>query len=156
MLAITHEIIKQGLYDRDFLVDYTNAAELVDLDPASNDYGMFIRTNKPVEEGCFDAQNKLWWDRKTNGPVDVRCEGCDPYLLGEYELEGRHGQDRVPDAQGAGRGVHVGMGVGYYRNTGRDDQAPGPRDGRHRAGSEDRVAHPVDRRVGQGTRLGHR
>ena len=89
LLAITHEIINQGLYDRDFLVDYTNSAELVDLDPASNDYGMFIRTDKPVEEGCFDAQNKLWWDRKTNGPVDVRCEGCDPYLLGSYEIDGR-------------------------------------------------------------------
>ena len=50
---------------------------------------MFIRTDKPVEEGCFDAQNKLWWDRKTNGPVDVRCEGCDPYLLGSYEIDGR-------------------------------------------------------------------
>ena len=89
LLAITHEIINQGLYDRDFLVDYTNSAELVNLDPASNDFGMFIRTDKPVEEGCFDAQNKLWWDRKTNGPVDVRCEGCDPYLLGSYEIDGR-------------------------------------------------------------------
>jgi len=89
LLAITHEIIAQGLYDRDFLVDYTNAAELVDLDPESGDYGMFIRTDRPVEEGCFDAQNKLWWDRKTNAPVDVRCEGCDPYLLGSYEVDGR-------------------------------------------------------------------
>ena len=89
LLAITHEIIKQGLYDREFMVDYTNAAELVNLDSASDDYGMFIRTNKPVEEGCFDPQNKLWWDRKTNGPVDVRCEGCDPYLLGSYELDGK-------------------------------------------------------------------
>ena len=89
LLAITHEIIKQGLYDREFLVDYTNAAELVNLDSASDDFGMFIRTDKPVEEGCFDAQNKLWWDRKTNGPVDVRCEGCDPYLLGSYAIDGR-------------------------------------------------------------------
>ena len=89
MLAITHEIIAQGLYDREFLVDYTNSAELVNLDAASDDYGMFIRTDKPAEEGCFDAQNKLWWDRKTNGPVDVRCEGCDPYLLGSYEVDGK-------------------------------------------------------------------
>jgi anaerobic selenocysteine-containing dehydrogenase len=89
LLAITHEIIKQGLYDREFLVDYTNAAELVDLDPDSSDYGMFVRTDKPVEEGCFDAQNKLWWDRKTNGPVDVRCGGCDPFLLGSYSLDGK-------------------------------------------------------------------
>ena len=89
MLAITHEIIAQGLYDRDFLVDYTNSAELVNLDESSDDYGMFIRTNAAVEEGCFDPQNKLWWDRKTNGPVDVRCEGCDPYLLGSYEVDGK-------------------------------------------------------------------
>ena len=89
LLAITHEIIKQGLYDRDFLVDYTNAAELVNLDTASNDFGMFLRTDRPVEEGCFDPQNKVWWDRKTNGPVDVRCGGCDPYLLGSYEVDGR-------------------------------------------------------------------
>ncbi len=89
MLAITHEIISQGLYDREFLVDYTNAAELVNLDTAADDYGMFIRTNRPVEEGCFDAQNKLWWDRKTNGPVDVRCESCDPFLLGSYEVDGK-------------------------------------------------------------------
>ena len=88
-LAIIHELIKQGLYDRDFLVNYTNSAELINLDESSDDYGMFIRTNKEVEEGCFDAQNKLWWDRKTNGPVDVRCEKCDPFLLGTYEIDGK-------------------------------------------------------------------
>jgi anaerobic selenocysteine-containing dehydrogenase len=88
-LAIIHELISQGLYDREFLVNYTNAAELINLDESSDDYGMFIRTNKPVEEGCFDAQNKLWWDRKTNAAVDVRAEGADPYLLGEYDIEGK-------------------------------------------------------------------
>ena len=31
LLAIIHEIIKLGLYDRDFLVNYTNSAELVDM-----------------------------------------------------------------------------------------------------------------------------
>jgi anaerobic selenocysteine-containing dehydrogenase len=89
LLAITHEILEQGLYDRDFLVHYTNAAELVNLDKSADDYGMFLRTDRPVEEGCFDPQNKLWWDRKTNRPVDVRCEGSDPYLLGSYEIDGR-------------------------------------------------------------------
>ena len=81
-LAIIHELIKQGLYDRDFLVNYTNAAELINLDTGSDDYGMFIRTSTPVEEGCFDPQNKLWWDRRTDGPVEVRCEGCEPFAAG--------------------------------------------------------------------------
>jgi len=88
-LAIIHELIAQGLYDREFLINYTNAAELIDLDEASDDYGMFIRTDRPVEDGCFDPQNKLWWDRVTNRPVDVRSEGADPFLLGEYEIDGK-------------------------------------------------------------------
>jgi anaerobic selenocysteine-containing dehydrogenase len=50
---------------------------------------MFIRTNDPGEEGCFDPQNKLWWDRKTNQAVNVREEGADPYLLGKYEVNGK-------------------------------------------------------------------
>ncbi|MCW9024789.1 MAG: molybdopterin oxidoreductase family protein [Gammaproteobacteria bacterium] len=91
-LAITHELIKQGLYDRDFLVQYTNAAELVNLDEASDDYGMFVRLKDvEVEEGCYDPQNKLWWDRKTDKPVNTLTENADPYLLGEFQLE-----DKVP------------------------------------------------------------
>ena len=87
-LAITHELIKQGLYDRDFLVQYTNAAELVNLNEASNDYGMFVRKKDiEVEEGCYDPQNKLWWDRKTDSPVNTLTENADPFLLGEFELE---------------------------------------------------------------------
>ncbi len=88
-LAIIHELIAQGLYDREFLINYTNAAELINLDEASDDYGMFVRTDRPVEDGCFDPQNKLWWDRITNRPVDVRTEGADPFLLGEYEIDGK-------------------------------------------------------------------
>ncbi|PWB53217.1 MAG: formate dehydrogenase, partial [Nitrosomonadales bacterium] len=41
LLALNHEIIRQGLYDRDFLVQYSNAAELVNLNEASSEYGMF-------------------------------------------------------------------------------------------------------------------
>ena len=88
-LAIIHELIAQGLYDREFLINYTNAAELINLDEASDDYGMFIRSDRPAEDGCFDPQNKLWWDRITNRPVDVRSEGADPFLLGEYEIDGK-------------------------------------------------------------------
>ncbi len=86
LLAIIHEIIAQGLYDRDFLVRYTNAGQLVNLDEQSDEFGMFLRTEVPEEEGCFDPQNKLWWDRAANRPVITHTEGCDPYLLGEFKL----------------------------------------------------------------------
>ncbi len=86
LLALTHEIIQQGLYDRDFLVRYTNAAQLVNMSEADNEYGMFVRSEVPPEEGCFDPQNKLWWDRITNKPTHTHAEGADPFLLGEFTL----------------------------------------------------------------------
>ncbi len=87
-LAIIHELINQGLYDRDFLVQYTNAAELVNLDEASDDFGMFVRIKEmEVEEGCYDPQNKLWWDRLSDSPVNTLTEKADPFLLGEFSLE---------------------------------------------------------------------
>jgi anaerobic selenocysteine-containing dehydrogenase len=86
LLALVHEIIKQGLYDRDFLVKYSNAAELVNQDPRSPEYGMFVRFEVPPEEGCFDPQNKLWWDREMDRPVSTMTLGVDPRLLGEFTL----------------------------------------------------------------------
>jgi len=86
LLALIHEIIQQGLYDRDFLVRYSNAAELVNLDEASTEYGMFVRFEIPPEEGCFEPQNKLWWDRELDKPISTHTEGADPYLLGSFTL----------------------------------------------------------------------
>ncbi len=86
-LSIINEIIKQGLFDRDFLINNTNSAELVNMDEASSEHGMFVRFEVPKEEGCFDAQNKLWWDRELNTPISMHTEGSDPYLLGEFTLD---------------------------------------------------------------------
>jgi anaerobic selenocysteine-containing dehydrogenase len=86
LLALVHELIELGLYDREFLVRYTNAGQLVNLDEASDEFGMFVRTEVPEEEGCFDPQNKLWWDRHANKPVVTHSEGTDPFLLGRFEL----------------------------------------------------------------------
>lgn len=89
ILAFIHELIKNGLYDRDFLVQYTNAAELVDVAEGSDTEGLFIRQDIEVEEGCFDPQNKLWWDRHSNQAVPVRTEESDPFMLGEFDLNGK-------------------------------------------------------------------
>jgi len=86
-LAIINEIIKQGLFDRDFLINYTNSAELVNMDEKSSEHGMFVRFEVPKEEGCFDAQNKLWWDRDLEKPISMHTEGSDPYLFGEFKLD---------------------------------------------------------------------
>ena len=87
MLALCHELIKTGLYDREFLQQYSNAAELVNMDPESSEYGMFVRFEIPPEEGCFDPQNKLWWDRELNKPISTQTPGADPRLMGEFKLD---------------------------------------------------------------------
>ncbi len=86
-LALINEIIKQGLYDRDFLVNYSNSAELVNMDPDSSEYGMLVRFEVPPEEGCFDPQNKLWWDRELDKPISTHTPGADPYFLGDFKLD---------------------------------------------------------------------
>ena len=87
LLALINEIITQGLYDREYLVQYSNAAELVNLDDNSTEQGMFVRFEVPPDEGCFDPQNKLWWDRELNKPISTHTPGADPFLLGEFKLE---------------------------------------------------------------------
>lgn len=87
ILAIIHEIVKTGLYDREFLIRYTNSAELVIDDDSRDDHGLFKRFEMHEEEGCFDPQNKLWWDRNLDKEISTHTEGVDPYLLGEFTLE---------------------------------------------------------------------
>jgi len=88
LLAFLHEIVAKGLYDRDFLVRYTNAGQLVNTDEKSDEFGMFLRTEVPEEEACYDPQDKLWWDRNTNKPVVTHTPDADPFLFGEFDLNG--------------------------------------------------------------------
>ncbi|MCU7905917.1 MAG: sulfite dehydrogenase subunit SoeA [Candidatus Thiodiazotropha sp. (ex Epidulcina cf. delphinae)] len=87
LLAIIRELIHQGLYDRDFLIQYTNSAELVVDDPGCDDHGLFRRFEMHIEEGCFDPENKLWWDRELNREISTHTPGVDPRLLGSFELD---------------------------------------------------------------------
>src|SRR5210317_1049589 len=87
LLAIIHEIIALGLYDRDFLLQYTNSPDLVNADPDSDDFGLFLRSDKKIEESCIDPDNKMWWDRHLERPVWSHADDADPHLMGEFELE---------------------------------------------------------------------
>jgi len=86
-LAITRELIETGLYDREFLKDYSNAGQLVNCDENSDEHGMLVRMQVDAELGCFDEQNQMWWDRHTNKAVRTHTEGADPFLLGEFKLD---------------------------------------------------------------------
>ena len=87
LLAIIHELIKTGLYDRDFLVQYTNSAQLINLNEATDDYGMFVRTNDDEDLGKVHPQDQMWWDRKTDKAIRTHTDGAEPFLMGEFTLE---------------------------------------------------------------------
>ena len=97
LLALIHEIIGQGLYDRDFLVRYTNAGQLVNQDSQSDDFGLFVEDDQTAVANPMYPQNKLWWDRHTNLPVATHQEGADPFLLGKFVLP--EGTEVVPAFQ---------------------------------------------------------
>ena len=52
LLAFIHELIRTGLYDRDFLVRYSNAGQLIHADEASDAFGLHVRTRRPRSMRC--------------------------------------------------------------------------------------------------------
>jgi sulfite dehydrogenase (quinone) subunit SoeA len=89
LLALCHEIINTGLYDREFLARYTNAGYLINLDESSEDYGLPLRAGDATRhDNPHYHHDQLWWDRITNQPLINHAPGADPSLLGEFTLHG--------------------------------------------------------------------
>ena len=84
LLTLINEIIQYGLYDREFLIQYTNAAELVNQDEQHPDFGLFVRDPDANPDGYDDAQ---WWDRHRECAVLARSAGADPRLMGSFVLD---------------------------------------------------------------------
>src|SRR5574337_1156675 len=86
LLALTHELIRTGLYDRDFLARYSNAGQLIDADESSATFGLHVKDDAAPEVNPMFPQNKLWWDRLSGRAVATHTEGADPILLGSFAL----------------------------------------------------------------------
>ncbi len=86
LLAIIHEIVRLGLYDRPFLARYTNAGQLVNQDSQSADFGLMARNVEGDVVNPLRPHNFLWWDRHSQRPVADHSEGADPALLGSFTL----------------------------------------------------------------------
>lgn len=86
LLALLHELINTGLFDREFLLRYTNAAQLVNIDEADDAFGTFVRDDGPADPDCIEPMNKFWWDRNLDGPVLTHSEDADPRLFGAYTM----------------------------------------------------------------------
>lgn len=86
LLALIHEIISQGLYDRDFLARYTNAGQLVNRDKDSDEFGLMLRNPEGEVANPLRPSNFFWWDRLSQTPVADHTEGADPALSGHYAM----------------------------------------------------------------------
>jgi anaerobic selenocysteine-containing dehydrogenase len=86
LLALVHEIMSLGLYDRDFLARYTNAGQLVNQDAASDDFGLMLRNAAGDIVNPLRPANFYWWDRLSQTPVGDHAEGADPALLGHFKM----------------------------------------------------------------------
>ena len=79
-LSIMNIIINEGLYDRDMLLEHTNAPYLV-----RRDNGRFLRWRDVVEGGTDDY---VVWDSNTNAPRPRGDQGPAPALSGTYTVNG--------------------------------------------------------------------
>jgi anaerobic selenocysteine-containing dehydrogenase len=86
LLALIHELVALGLYDRAFLARYTNAGQLVNQAAGRDDFGLMARNLDGDPINPLRPHNFLWWDRLTDQAVADHAEGADPALLGTFEL----------------------------------------------------------------------
>ncbi len=87
MMALCHELVRTGLYDRDFVAEYTNAGYLVNQDAASGDEGLFAHAKDEDKTNPFRRHDQLWWDARANRPVQNHAAGAEPALEGEFRLD---------------------------------------------------------------------
>jgi len=88
LLALTHEIINAGLYDRDFLARYTNSGYLINVDAASSLNGTLVKSGtQPKGDNPEHRHDQMWWDRHSGRAVANHTDDADPALLGNYRLD---------------------------------------------------------------------
>ncbi len=75
ILALAHELLKAGRVDLDYLIRYTNAPFLVNRDPESNEFGLFIRD---------EAGKPLVWDRVAGAAAPFDQPGVKPAMQGDF------------------------------------------------------------------------
>jgi sulfite dehydrogenase (quinone) subunit SoeA len=86
LLALVHEIIALGLYDREFIARFTNAGQLVNQDGASDEFGLMLRNPAGNVVNPLRPHNFFWWDRLSQRAVADHAQGCDPALLGHFTM----------------------------------------------------------------------
>ena len=86
LLALSSELVRERLYDRPFVADYTNAGYLVNDDPQSPDYGLVVCNGVMPACNPHRSHSQLWWDPRIGAAVTNHAPGCEPALSGRYAL----------------------------------------------------------------------
>jgi anaerobic selenocysteine-containing dehydrogenase len=86
-MALIRELIEGGTYDHEFVARYTNAGELLDMNEASDSFGLFVRNPDAPESNPLFPQNHYWWDLDTQRAVPHHTKGAKPALAGRYTLD---------------------------------------------------------------------
>ena len=79
ILALVHELLKAGKIDLDYLALRTNAPVLVNSDPDSPEFGLFLRDK---------AGKELVIDKRTGKPAAFDADGVEPDLGGTHRAKG--------------------------------------------------------------------
>ncbi|MDH5680101.1 MAG: molybdopterin oxidoreductase family protein, partial [Spirochaetota bacterium] len=80
ILAMIQVLLKNGLYDRDFLLSHTNATYLIQVDEGDEDEGMpYIFPGMERDETLHTV-----WDTKTQSVKEAHQPGVEPALLGTF------------------------------------------------------------------------
>ncbi|MEL6643010.1 MAG: molybdopterin oxidoreductase family protein [Pseudomonadota bacterium] len=79
ILSLVHCLLKAGKVDLDYLARYTNAACLVNMDPASDEYGLILKD---------DDGRELVWDRGEGRPRCYDKADVIPDLTGTWRHAG--------------------------------------------------------------------
>jgi hypothetical protein len=141
LLAVLHELIALGLYDRDFVARYTNGGHLVVCDEGSPREGLL-----GAHAGCGGERHRLAAGAVVVGPAlrprrPHACRRGRPVPLRRVPARRWHPRQAcLPASRRSDERIHAGVGRGDHGDRRRHHPAPGARNGRHGARPENRAA----------------
>ncbi|WP_175232555.1 molybdopterin-dependent oxidoreductase, partial [Paraburkholderia humisilvae] len=84
-MALIHELLASDSFDHEFVTRFTNAADLLNMNEQSDEFGLFVRDPDARESNPLFPQNHLWWDSESQRAVLHHTPGVKPSLEGPPE-----------------------------------------------------------------------
>ncbi|MDE1953504.1 MAG: molybdopterin oxidoreductase family protein [Betaproteobacteria bacterium] len=85
-MALLHELLRTGRFDAAHAARYTNAAQLVRVQPGHPEDGLMVRNPEGDVGDPAAPRNAWWWDAVAQQPVPAWADDAQPALFGHYRL----------------------------------------------------------------------